>query len=115
MDSLHPEREGVGGEGDKQNASKSLAGAAHPKARGTLACPKHRCREKAEEMGSSQADPLRAQAPWEVAGTLPSWQGGHGKTVSRKWTERTDVTYKALSGIAGEQAGFMVCVRHTHR
>lgn len=35
--------------------------------------------EKAEEVGPSQADPAGLRAPWEEAGTAPSWQGGHGR------------------------------------
>lgn len=59
--------------------SKMQVGAAHPKATGTLVCPTDRhTREKAEELGLSQAHPSGLQRPQEAAGTCPVGKGVHG-------------------------------------
>lgn len=72
---LHLLREGVVLRMTSKMQVEVQQGAAHPKARGTLACSKHRSRGKPEEVGLSQADPSAARAPRREAGTLSGWQG----------------------------------------
>lgn len=80
-------------------------GAAHPKARGTLACSKHRSRGKPEEVGLSQADPSAARAPSGRRGRCPVGKGSHGRTVSGEWTERMCFERFSLAPLANRLAG----------
>ena len=70
-----------------------------------MVSPTHRCRQKAEQVGLSQADPQDTMGGhWDIVRLV---RGAREDCEQRG--DRTNVLYEVLNGTAGEQTRFMVC------